>query len=115
MCCTVAIICCTYTVYFNDIQVLSSFVDYTTAGLAIISQQDPQHALIKYFPSLDEQRQYSDDGFSGQFVVRYDIDRELDAGDILVSFYCYDCKIIKTQPIRLSTKLVYYVVQFRTR
>ena len=55
------------------------------AGLAIISQQDPQNALIKYFPSVDEQRQYSDDGFSGQFVVRYDIDRELDAGDILVS------------------------------
>ena len=70
------------------------FLDYTTAGLAIISQQDPQNALIKYFPSVDEQRQYSDDGFSGQFVVRYDIDRELDAGDILVSYYSYDCTII---------------------
>ena len=40
---------------------------------------------MKYFPSVDEQRQYSEEGFAGQFVVRYDIDRELDAGDVLVS------------------------------
>ena len=65
------------------------FSDYTNAGVAIITQPDPQRAFIKYFPSIDEQRQYSDEGFSGQFVVRYDIDRELDAGDILVSVYSF--------------------------
>lgn len=60
------------------------YTDYTKAGVAIVTQPDPQSAFIKYFPSVDEQRQYSDEGLAGQFVVRYDIDRELDAGDVLV-------------------------------
>ena len=59
-------------------------LDYTDAGVAIITQPDSETAFIKYFPSPEEQRQHSNDGLNGQFVVRYDIDRELDAGDVLV-------------------------------
>ena len=55
--------------------------------MAIISQPDAQKAFIKYFPSRDEQLQYSDQGLAGQFVVRYDIDRELDAGDVMVKVF----------------------------
>ena len=55
--------------------------------MAIITQPDSNTAFIKYFPSAEEQRQYSDEGLRGQFVVRYDIDRELDAGDVLVMGY----------------------------
>ena len=74
--------------YINKLSVqliIFYHADYTNSGVAIITQPDPQRAFVKYFPSVDEQRQYSEEGFAGQFVVRYDIDRELDAGDVLVS------------------------------
>ena len=50
----------------------------------VIQQEDDKRAYIKYFPNIEEQTATSESGISGQFVVKYDVDREMDAGDLLV-------------------------------
>ena len=51
----------------------------------IIQQPAANKAYVKYFPSIEEQMETSINGISGQFVVKYDVDREMDAGDLMVS------------------------------
>ena len=48
------------------------------------TEQTDKTAYIKYFPSIEEQTATSQNGISGQFVVKYDVDREMDGGDLLV-------------------------------
>lgn len=50
-------------------------------GLAVIDRPSSRTAFIRYSPGPSEQ---GDKGVSGQFIVRYDIDRSLDGGDVLV-------------------------------
>ena len=51
----------------------------------IIDQPSENRAFVKYFPSLKQQSATSENGISGQFVVKYDVDRAMDAGDLMVS------------------------------
>lgn len=41
--------------------------------------------MISYSPSEADQRQDSERGISGLFIVEYDIDRETNAGDVMVN------------------------------
>ena len=52
----------------------------------IIQQPGDNKAYVRYFPSTEEQMAISENGISGQFVVKYDVDRQMDAGDLLVFF-----------------------------
>lgn len=53
-------------------------------SLAVIERPTKQSARIMYSPTEADQRQKSNQGISGLFVVEYDIDRKSDAGDVLV-------------------------------
>lgn len=52
--------------------------------LADVSRPSSTSAHILYEPSAQEQSLVSQQGLSGLFVVEYDVDRRLDAGDVLV-------------------------------
>ena len=54
--------------------------------IAVVSQPTATSAFISYFPDVIQQLEESPDGIVGQFVVEYDIARDLDAGDVLVHF-----------------------------
>lgn len=53
--------------------------------IAIIERPGPDIAYVLYVPSAEYQRKKSDLGISGQFVVEYDIDRDSNPGEVLVS------------------------------
>lgn len=55
--------------------------------------------MITYSPSVEEQMAASQDGVSGQFVVQYDVQRDLDAGEIQVGLQVLT---FLEQPIRLQ-------------
>lgn len=57
-----------------------------TAGntLAVVSRPTSKSARISYSPSEANQRQNSERGISGLFIVEYDIDRKTNAGDVMV-------------------------------
>ena len=50
----------------------------------MISRPASNRAVIRYAPSTQDQLNASDEGLKGLFVVRYDVNRELDGGDLLV-------------------------------
>ncbi|XP_033746543.1 inter-alpha-trypsin inhibitor heavy chain H3-like [Pecten maximus] len=52
--------------------------------IAEVSRPSSTSAHILYEPSAHEQSLVSQQGLSGLFVVEYDVDRRLDAGDVLV-------------------------------
>ncbi|XP_060076880.1 inter-alpha-trypsin inhibitor heavy chain H3-like [Ylistrum balloti] len=52
--------------------------------LARVSRPSSTSAHIIYEPSAQEQSLVSQQGLSGLFVVEYDVDRRLDAGDVVV-------------------------------
>ena len=54
-------------------------------SLTVIEQATPKSAFIKFFPSPEQQKAQSESGLAGQFVVQYDVERGMDAGDILAS------------------------------
>ncbi|XP_076469052.1 inter-alpha-trypsin inhibitor heavy chain H3-like [Babylonia areolata] len=64
--------------------------DLTTVDLsathssAVVSRPDINRAVIRYDPSPQEQVGASTSGLSGLFTVRYDVDRTLSGGDLLV-------------------------------
>ena len=60
--------------------------DNAVAGgsVAVISQTSPTTAIVKYAPTLDQQTTDRESGLSGRFVVRYDVNRSMDAGDVMV-------------------------------
>ena len=59
--------------------------DATEMQDLIIDQPSENRVIVKYFPSLKQQSATSENGISGQFVVKYDVDRAMDAGDLMVS------------------------------
>ena len=68
----------------------------------MVSRPALNRALIRYDPSPQDQLKASDDGLSGLFVVRYDVNRELDGGDLLVGVIHAHCKQI-TRLFRLTS------------
>ena len=52
--------------------------------LAVVERPSPNVAHISYQPSLEEQRENSQQGVAGQFLVQYDVDRDSGAGDVQV-------------------------------
>ncbi|XP_071156829.1 inter-alpha-trypsin inhibitor heavy chain H3-like isoform X1 [Mytilus edulis] len=53
-------------------------------ALAIIERPTQTSATIHYAPTADDQKQMSDQGISGLFVVEYDVERKFDAGEVMV-------------------------------
>ncbi|CAG2189689.1 unnamed protein product [Mytilus edulis] len=53
-------------------------------ALAIIERPTQKSATIHYAPTADDQKQMSDQGISGLFVVEYDVQRKFDAGEVMV-------------------------------
>ncbi|XP_045166392.2 inter-alpha-trypsin inhibitor heavy chain H3-like [Mercenaria mercenaria] len=62
-------------------ELLTEGEDFTENAFAVITRPTQKSAYIEYTPTIDDD---SAEGLSGQFIVQYDIDRELDGGDILV-------------------------------
>ncbi|CAG2250625.1 unnamed protein product [Mytilus edulis] len=53
-------------------------------ALAVIDRPTSKSATIHYAPTADDQKQMSDQGISGLFVVEYDVQRKFDAGEVMV-------------------------------
>ena len=52
--------------------------------LANIRRISPSSAYISYHPTAAQQLEASELGIAGQFIVEYDVERDLDAGEIQV-------------------------------
>ncbi|XP_063438871.1 inter-alpha-trypsin inhibitor heavy chain H3-like [Mytilus trossulus] len=65
----------------NDI--ISGITEEKNA-LAVIDRPTSKSATIQYAPTTDDQKQMSDQGISGLFVVEYDVQRKFDAGEVMV-------------------------------
>lgn len=75
-------------------QVVPSFHKFFAVNLlAKIERPSSTEAQIRFSPSVEEQRELTkkladkkeEVGLSGQFVVQYDVDRDPQAGEVLVS------------------------------
>ncbi|XP_076106059.1 inter-alpha-trypsin inhibitor heavy chain H3-like isoform X1 [Mytilus galloprovincialis] len=66
----------------NDI--LSNYNTAVRNRYAIVDRTSPTSAFIRYNPSREDQIRASMHGLSGLFIVEYDVDRKLDAGDVLI-------------------------------
>ncbi|XP_052285605.1 inter-alpha-trypsin inhibitor heavy chain H3-like isoform X2 [Dreissena polymorpha] len=64
----------------NDIE--ANLTDLSTVTL--INRPTPKEALVQFVPSLDFQTMQSESGMAGQFVLQYDVERSMDAGDLLL-------------------------------
>lgn len=64
----------------ND--VLADIEDLST--VTVITKPTLKTALVKFVPSIEFQTAQSLNGMAGQFVVQYDVEREMDLGDVLV-------------------------------
>ncbi|VDI01986.1 Hypothetical predicted protein [Mytilus galloprovincialis] len=53
--------------------------------LAVIDRPTSKSATIHFAPTADDQKQMSDQGISGLFVVEYDVQRKFDAGEVMIS------------------------------
>ncbi|XP_052059433.1 inter-alpha-trypsin inhibitor heavy chain H3-like isoform X5 [Mytilus californianus] len=53
-------------------------------ALAFIDRPTQRSATIHYAPTANDQKQMSDQGISGLFVVEYDVQRKFDAGEVMV-------------------------------
>ncbi|XP_071156876.1 inter-alpha-trypsin inhibitor heavy chain H3-like [Mytilus edulis] len=65
----------------NDI--ISGTIEEKNA-FAVIDRPTLKSATIHYAPTTDDQKQMSDQGISGLFVVQYDVQRKFDAGEVMV-------------------------------
>lgn len=54
-------------------------------ALAVIDRPTTKSATIHYAPTVTDQKQQSDQGISGLFVVEYDVERKFDAGEVMVT------------------------------
>ena len=52
--------------------------------LAEIQRLSPSSAHVSYKPTPAQQMEVSEAGIAGQFIVEYDVERDLDAGEIQV-------------------------------
>ncbi|CAC5406716.1 unnamed protein product [Mytilus coruscus] len=67
----------------NDI-ISDSSIDEGKNGLVTINRPTTKSAMIHYGPTTDDQKQESDQGISGLFVIEYDVERKFDGGEVLV-------------------------------
>lgn len=51
----------------------------------MITRPTSKTAHVKFVPSIEFQTAQSVSGMAGQFVVQYDVEREMDLGDVLVT------------------------------
>jgi hypothetical protein len=56
----------------------------TTNSLATIERPSPESAVIKFWPTRQEQQELANEGIQGQLVVEYDVDRTSRPGEVLV-------------------------------
>ncbi|XP_060080552.1 inter-alpha-trypsin inhibitor heavy chain H3-like [Ylistrum balloti] len=66
----------------NDI--IEDFSDTGRNELVSIDRPTRETARVHYYPTVLDQQRASDKGLSGLFIVEYDIERNFDAGDVLV-------------------------------
>ena len=57
---------------------------YAENELAVVHRAFPNRATVTYGPSEVQQRNASDQGVAGQFIVQYDVARARDGGEIQV-------------------------------
>ncbi|XP_052059439.1 inter-alpha-trypsin inhibitor heavy chain H3-like [Mytilus californianus] len=67
----------------NDI-ISDSSIDEGKNALVTIDRPTTKSAMIHYAPTTDDQKQQSDQGISGLFVIEYDVERKFDGGEVLV-------------------------------
>ncbi|KAJ9587868.1 hypothetical protein L9F63_018702, partial [Diploptera punctata] len=60
-------------------------VEGTTNALASIEMTSPTTAVVKFTPTPSQQKNVSDEGVTGQFIVEYDVDLSSNGGEILVN------------------------------
>ncbi|CAC5406707.1 unnamed protein product [Mytilus coruscus] len=53
-------------------------------AIAVIERPTRKSATVHYAPTAHDQKQMSDQGISGLFVVEYDVQRKFDAGEVMV-------------------------------
>lgn len=53
---------------------------------AVIVRPAENKASIRWKPSQQDQNQLAEQGITGKFVVQYEIERELSAGEVLVGW-----------------------------
>ena len=52
---------------------------------ADVHRESQSRAHVSFHPSQAQQREISHNGVAGQFLVQYDVERNLDAGEIQVN------------------------------
>ncbi|XP_052059437.1 inter-alpha-trypsin inhibitor heavy chain H3-like [Mytilus californianus] len=67
----------------NDI-ISDNSIDEGKNALVTINRPTTKSAMIHYAPTTDDQKQQSDQGISGLFVIEYDVERKFDGGEVLV-------------------------------
>ncbi|CAC5406521.1 unnamed protein product [Mytilus coruscus] len=67
----------------NDI-ISDNSIDEGKNALVTIDRPTTKSAMIHYAPTIDDQKQQSDQGISGLFVIEYDVERKFDGGEVLV-------------------------------
>jgi hypothetical protein len=56
----------------------------TTNSLATIERPTAESAVIKFWPTQQQQQELAGEGIQGQLVVEYDVDRTSRPGEVLV-------------------------------
>jgi hypothetical protein len=60
------------------------FLTETTNSLATIERPTAESAVIKFWPTQQQQQELAGEGIQGQLVVEYDVDRTSRPGEVLV-------------------------------
>jgi hypothetical protein len=69
-----------------------SFISEERNALVTIDRPTDYTAVIRYAPTEHDQKQQSDQGISGLFVVEYEVERTSDAGEVMVRHTVFsDC------------------------
>uniref|UniRef100_A0A1B6KKL4 VIT domain-containing protein n=1 Tax=Graphocephala atropunctata TaxID=36148 RepID=A0A1B6KKL4_9HEMI len=67
-----------------ELQISNEVVVDKPNSLAKIEEKSPNHKVVVWAPTPEEQKSQNSTGLSGQFVVKYDVDREANPQQILV-------------------------------
>jgi len=67
-----------------ELQMSNEAIPEKRNELAKIKEISPKHKQVTWAPTADEQRSKKDSGLSGQFIVKYDVDRKDNPQQILV-------------------------------
>ncbi|KAH3816258.1 inter-alpha-trypsin inhibitor heavy chain H4-like [Dreissena polymorpha] len=64
----------------NDIE--ANIMDLST--ITRIAKPSPKEAFVQFAPSVDFQKNQTESGMAGQFVLQYDVERSMDKADLLL-------------------------------